>query len=296
MKRSGQARLVYVKNGNHSIPATWRWARGDARRGKDSHTRQKHIEWLYINISITERDLLLYKRSKHREGMTVIRDQSTEKEWLSYGTKAQRRNDCYKRAKLRQEMTVIRDQAKERITVIRDQSTEKEWLLYGTKALRRNDCYTGPKHREGMTVIRDQSTDRERLLYGTKHREGTTVIREQNSDRKWLLYGTKHREGMTVIGDQSTEREWLLYGTKAQRRNDFHKRAKLRREVTLAIGDKHTGRELLLYERPKHREEMTVTRERSSEMKWPLYETKTQRGNDCYMRLKPRDEMTNIWD
>ena len=169
MKRSGQARLVYVKNGNHSIPATWRWARGDARRGKDSHTRQKHIEWLYINISITERDLLLYKRSKHREGMTVIRDQSTEK-------------------------------------------------------------------------------------------------------------------------------EWLLYGTKAQRRNDFHKRAKLRREVTLAIGDKHTGRELLLYERPKHREEMTVTRERSSEMKWPLYETKTQRGNDCYMRLKPRDEMTVIWD
>ena len=29
IKRSGQARLVYVKNINRNIPTTWRWARGD---------------------------------------------------------------------------------------------------------------------------------------------------------------------------------------------------------------------------------------------------------------------------
>ena len=29
IKRSGQARLVYVKNKNRNIPTTWRWARGD---------------------------------------------------------------------------------------------------------------------------------------------------------------------------------------------------------------------------------------------------------------------------
>ena len=29
MKRSGQARLVYVKDVNRNIPTTWRWARGN---------------------------------------------------------------------------------------------------------------------------------------------------------------------------------------------------------------------------------------------------------------------------
>ena len=29
IKRSGQARLVYVFDMNHNIPTTWRWARGD---------------------------------------------------------------------------------------------------------------------------------------------------------------------------------------------------------------------------------------------------------------------------
>ena len=32
MKRSGQSRLVYVKNINHNIPTTWRWAGGDCRK------------------------------------------------------------------------------------------------------------------------------------------------------------------------------------------------------------------------------------------------------------------------
>ena len=37
-KRSGQARLVYVKNVNRNIPTTWRWARGDFHSDK-THVR-----------------------------------------------------------------------------------------------------------------------------------------------------------------------------------------------------------------------------------------------------------------
>ena len=44
VRRSGQARLVYIRDINRSIPATWRWARGDkqnlAKPSKTSNIRE----------------------------------------------------------------------------------------------------------------------------------------------------------------------------------------------------------------------------------------------------------------
>ena len=42
-KRSGQARLVYVKGINRNIPTTWRWTRGDYRG-------RRVIHWLILHI------------------------------------------------------------------------------------------------------------------------------------------------------------------------------------------------------------------------------------------------------
>ena len=46
IQRSGQARLVYVKDINHNIPTTWRWARGDVHDEQGSIVPLRH--WLLL--------------------------------------------------------------------------------------------------------------------------------------------------------------------------------------------------------------------------------------------------------
>ena len=43
MKKSGQARLVYVKDTNHNIPTMWKWVRGD-----QCYVRTQRYRHLYL--------------------------------------------------------------------------------------------------------------------------------------------------------------------------------------------------------------------------------------------------------
>ena len=62
--RSGQAQLVYVKNINHSIPTTWRWARGgDCEQSNIAkiswwhkyHTKDDEVEFVVFHSPSTEK-------------------------------------------------------------------------------------------------------------------------------------------------------------------------------------------------------------------------------------------------
>ena len=59
IKRSGQARLVYVIDINHNIPTTWKWARGDTKEEeerKKERMEDRKKEWMICTLSFVAVD------------------------------------------------------------------------------------------------------------------------------------------------------------------------------------------------------------------------------------------------
>ena len=59
IKRSGQARLVYVIDINHNIRTTWKWARGDTKEEeerKKERMEDRKKEWMICTLSFVAVD------------------------------------------------------------------------------------------------------------------------------------------------------------------------------------------------------------------------------------------------
>ena len=59
IKRSGQARLIYVFDINHNIPTTWRWAHGDISDEK-SCSSKREVKWSWCFRSLLSQFMALW--------------------------------------------------------------------------------------------------------------------------------------------------------------------------------------------------------------------------------------------
>ena len=93
-KRSGQARVVYVKDINRNIPTTWRWARGDwwEQHMLDSYQTQRTVRcWRHSRRTVTDNGFGAFTLRTKRSAWDT---HTLKKRFASVRARIKRLNSC----------------------------------------------------------------------------------------------------------------------------------------------------------------------------------------------------------